>query len=328
MQALRIHKTDAGIEPRLQEMAVDELSEGNVLIRVHYSSVNYKDALAVTGKGQILRRFPLNGGIDASGVVESSDDNRFAPGDAVIVTGCELSEQRDGGYAEYLRMPADSVVPCPEGLTLYEAMGLGTAGFTAGLALHRMLQNNQRPELGPVAVTGATGGVGSIAIQVLASAGFEPVAVTRKAETAGDYLRKLGATDVITPDDIPDDGKPLSRAGWGGVVDNVGGDLLARLITQVAPFGNVGAIGLAASPKLETTVLPFILRGVNLLGVHSVECPMDQRQAVWEALAGARKPPHLDSVISQTVALRDLEQVCSSVIAGETTGRAVVDLHA
>lgn len=328
MQALRIHKTDSGTEARLQDMAVDDLTEGNVLIRVRYSGVNYKDALAVTGKGQILRRFPLNGGIDAAGVVESSGDSRFAAGDEVLVTGCDLSEQRDGGYAEYLRMPADYVVALPDGLTLYEAMGLGTAGFTAGLALHRMLENHQRPELGPIAVTGATGGVGSIAIQLLANAGFEPIAVTRKAETAGDYLRKLGAVDVITPDDIPDDGKPLSRAGWGGVVDNVGGDLLGRLVKQVHLFGNVSAIGLAASPKLQTTVLPFILRGVSLLGIHSVECPMDVRRTIWNDLAGARKPAHLDSVIERTVPLRDLEQVCESVIAGEVTGRTVVDLHA
>lgn len=328
MQALRIHKTDAGIEARLQDMAVDELSEGNVLIRVRYSSVNYKDALAVTGKGSILRQFPLNGGIDAAGVVESSEDERFATGDEVIVTGYGLSEQRDGGYAEYLRIPAECVVACPEGLTLYEAMSLGTAGFTAGLGLHRMLENNQRPELGPVAVTGATGGVGSIAIQLLANAGFEAIAVTRKTDTAGEYLRGLGAADVISPDDIPDDGKPLSRAGWGGVIDNVGGDLLARLITQVREFGNVASIGLADSPKLHTTVLPLILRGVSLLGIHSVECPMGPRQAVWNDLAGPRKPAHLDSVADRTVALRDLEQVCSAVVAGETTGRTVVDLHA
>lgn len=307
---------------------MDELSPGDVLIRVRYSGVNYKDALAVTGKGQILRRYPLNGGIDAAGVVESSEDGRFAVGDEVIVTGYGLSEDRDGGYAEYLRMPAECVVPRPQGLSLYEAMALGTAGFTAGFALQRLLDNHQCPEDGPIAVTGATGGVGSIAIQLLASAGFEVVAVTRKAETSGDYLRKLGAVDVIKPGDVPDDGKPLSRARWGGVIDNVGGDLLARLAKQVCPYGNIAAIGLTGGVKLQTTVLPFILRGVGLLGIHSVECPMDQRLAIWDDLAGARKPRHLDSVSDRTVALRDLGQVCGAVIAGEATGRIVVDLHA
>jgi len=328
MQALRIHKTDDGTEARLEAMQVEDLSDGNVLIKVRYSSINYKDALAVTGKGKIVRKPPLNAGIDAAGVVESSEDERFSAGDEVVVTGYFLSETRDGGYAEYLRVPADCVVALPQGLTLFEAMALGTAGFTAGLAKRRLLENNQTPELGPIAVSGATGGVGSYAIDLLSNAGFEVIALTRKADQAGDYLRSLGAAQVVAPDEYMGDGKPMAAARLGGAVDSVGGALLAALLTQVVPYGNIAAIGLAGGFKLETTVMPFILRGVGLLGVHSVECPMPWRQEIWQDLAGASKPKKLDSIVQQTIGLGDLAQACEAIIAGEIQGRTVVDLQA
>lgn len=328
MRALRIDRSEDGTQARIQEMPVAELTDGNVLIRSHYSSINYKDALAVTGKGRILRRYPLNGGIDVAGVVEQSDDPAFAAGDEVIVTGYGLSEDRDGGYADYVRVPGDCVVPRPAGLSLFEAMGLGTAGFTAGFALRRLLQNDQTPELGPVAVTGATGGVGSYALQLLAAQGFEAVAVTRKVDSAGDYLKQLGAADVVTPEAIADDGKPLSKPEWGGAVDNVGGDLLARLLKQIRPYGNAAAIGLAGGIKLDASVLPFILRGVALLGIHSVECPMQWRRQIWEELAGPRKPANLEGIVRRVVGLDEVAELCQAMVAGEATGRTVVDLRA
>lgn len=327
MQALRIHETDDGTQARLQEMQADDLSAGDVLIKVRYSSINYKDALAVTGKGKIVRKPPLNGGIDAAGVIESSEDGRFAPGDEVIVTGYFLSETRDGGYAQYLRVPSDCVVPLPEGLSLFEAMGLGTAGFTAGFAKRRLLGNSQSPDMGPIAVTGATGGVGSYAIELLSNAGFEVIALTRKADQAGDYLRALGASEVAAPDDYMGDGKPLAAARLGGAVDSVGGALLSAILTQVVPYGNVAAIGLAGGFKLETTVMPFILRGVGLLGVHSVECPMAWRKEIWQDLAGASKPKNIDNIVQHTIGLADVEQACEAMIAGKIQGRTVVDLN-
>ncbi|MAA76241.1 MAG: oxidoreductase [Salinisphaeraceae bacterium] len=327
MQALRIYKTDDGTQARLEQMDQNDLSEGNVLIRVRYSSVNYKDALAVTGKGKILWRHPLNGGIDAAGAVEQSEDDRFAPGDEVVVTGYHLSENRDGGYAEYLRVPAECVVPLPAGLSLYESMAIGTAGFTAGFALRRLGDNHLRPDMGPIAVTGATGGVGSYAIDMLSKAGFDVTAVTRKADRAGDYLKSLGASRVIDPEEILEGGrKPLGTIHYGGGVDSVGGPLLAALAPQVRQYGSIAAVGLAGGFKLETTVMPFILRGVNLLGIHSVECPMPWRQQIWEDLAGRHKPDHLDSIATQTVGLKDLPDVCESIVAGDIVGRTVVDI--
>lgn len=327
MQALRIYKTDSGTQARLEQMDQADLSEGNVLIRVRYSSVNYKDALAVTGKGRILRQYPLNGGIDAAGIVETSEDERFSVGDEVLVTGYHMSEDRDGGYAEYLRIPADCVVQVPAGLSLFETMAMGTAGFTAGMALRRLGDNHMRPDMGPMLVTGATGGVGSYAIDMLSKTGFQVIAVTRKVDQEGDYLRKLGAAQIVHPDQIMEGGnKPLGAIQYGGAVDSVGGALLAAIAPQVRQYGSIAAVGLAGGFKLETTVMPFILRGVNLLGIHSVECPMPWRAQIWQDLAGPHKPDHLDDITKQTVGLKDLPAVCESIVAGETVGRTVVDL--
>lgn len=328
MKALRIVDTDNGTSADITDMELNELSEGNVVIKSHYSSLNFKDALAITGKGKIARKRPLNAGIDVAGVVESSDSDRFSPGDEVVVTGWFMSETRDGGLAEYVRIPAECVVKKPEGLTLWQTMALGTAGFTAGMALKRMTDNFQKPEDGPVLVTGATGGVGMFAIDILAQAGYEVVAVSRKAEAEGDFLKKLGASDVITPDALDLEGKPLGKPVYAGAIDAVGGDLLANIVAQVQPYGNVAAIGLAGGPKLATTVMPFILRGVSLLGIHSVECPNAWREEIWGSLSGDRKPAHLDTIATETVGLADVHGVCEKIMAGENTGRTVVDIQA
>lgn len=328
MKAIRIVDADNGTSADITDMQIEDLSDGNVVIKSHYSSLNFKDALAVTGKGKIARKRPLNAGIDVAGVVESSDDDRFAPGDEVVVTGWFLSETRDGGLAEYVRVPGDLVIKRPDGLSLWETMALGTAGFTAGMAIKRMEDNFQTPDDGPVLVTGATGGVGMFAVDLLARRGYEVVAVSRKADSEGDFLRKLGATDVITPDALDLEGKPLGKPVYAGAIDAVGGDLLANICAQIQPYGNVAAIGLAGGPKLATTVMPFILRGVSLLGIHSVECPQHWREQIWGELSGAHKPAHLETIASETVSLADVFGVCDKIMKGENTGRTVVHIGA
>ena len=321
--ALRVHQVEKKTEARLEQVRLDDLSAGEVVIKSAYSSVNYKDALAVSGKGRIMRRFPCVAGIDVSGTVAESSDGRFKKGDEVLVTGCNIGEEFDGGYAEYVRAKADSVVPLPAGLSLQEAMALGTAGFTAGLALRRMLENHQTPQMGPIAVTGPTGGVGSIAIQIFSQLGYEVAALTRKAESS-DYLKALGANEVIVTAQLDPGSKPMEKARWGGAIDNVGGDLLTYLTRTIKPWGNIASIGLAASPELKTTVIPFILRGASLLGIHSVECPMPWRRAIWDKLAGEWKPRKLDQIVSRTISLKDLPAVSEEVVAGKIQGRTLV----
>ncbi|MES1924279.1 YhdH/YhfP family quinone oxidoreductase [Salinisphaera sp. T31B1] len=328
MKAIRIVDTDNGTSADITDMEIADLSDGNVVIRSQYSSLNFKDALAITGKGKIARKRPLNAGIDVAGVVEESDDDRFAPGDEVVVTGWFLSETRDGGLAEYVRVPGDLVIKRPDGLSLWETMALGTAGFTAGMAIKRMEDNFQTPADGPVLVTGATGGVGMFAVDLLARRGYEVTAVSRKADAEGDFLKKLGATNVITPDALDLEGKPLGKPVYAGAIDSVGADLLANICAQIQPYGNVAAIGLAGGPKLSTTVMPFILRGVSLLGVHSVECPQAWREQIWAQLAGEHKPAHLQTIAAETVGLAEVFGVCDKIMAGENTGRTVVDINA
>ena len=327
MRALRIQDTDSGPRASFMDMTVADLSAGDVVIKSRYSCVNYKDALAVTGKGKIARTRPLNAGIDVAGTVESSTSDRFAPGDEVIVTGWFMSETRDGGYADYVRIPADCIVAKPAGLSLWETMAIGTAGFTAGMAIRRMIENHQQSGQGPVLVTGATGGVGSYAIDMLAAAGFDPIAVTRRGEQHGQFLRSLGAVDVIAPEALDLGGKPLARTEYAGAIDSVGGELLANIMGRIHPYGNVAAVGLAGGMKLATTVAPFILRGVSLLGIHSVECPHAWREQIWAQMASAHKPAHLDSIATQTVCLSDVHAVCEAMVAGEHVGRTVVDLQ-
>jgi acrylyl-CoA reductase (NADPH) len=324
-RAFRIHddKGRAGIE----QLTLDDLSPGEVVIKTAYSDINFKDALAATGKGKILRKFPLNGGVDVSGTVASSNDMRLREGDAVLVTGHGLSETHDGGYAEYVRVPADWVVPLPEGMTLFDAMAFGTAGFTAGLAIHQMEHNGQMPSRGPIVVTGATGGVGSLAIDMLARLGYQVVALTGKAD-AHDYLKGIGASEILDRKTLEMGKRPLEKATWGGVIDNVGGDILAWLTRTVVPLGNIAAIGLAASAELHTTVMPFILRGVNLLGINSSHCPRELRLHIWKRLATDMRPRHLDKIVSRTVTLDTMGPVFNDLIAGTVTGRAVVRIGA
>ncbi len=327
--ALRIHKPESGKGApyaKLQQMTVDDITPGEVVIEVHYSSANYKDALAATGRGPILKRFPLNGGIDASGVVLESSDARFTPGQKVIVTGCGLSEYYDGGYAEILRVQGDSVVPLPESLSLREAMILGTAGFTAALALHRLLENHQRPELGPMLVTGASGGVGSFAVQLLSQEGFEVHAVSGKHESLG-YLKKLGATQVIPPGQLELGSRPLESVRFGGAIDNVGGRMLSQLLAHIQLWGNVCSIGLAESAELNATVMPFILRGVSLLGISSNNCPRELRISLWQRLAGPWRPRHLEDTLSRVVELKDLLLALEDIIHRRVQGRILVQIR-
>ncbi|MGB1580183.1 MAG: YhdH/YhfP family quinone oxidoreductase [Nevskiales bacterium] len=325
-KALRVHQTDAGTESRFDQISVADLTEGEVVIKTRYSSLNYKDALAVSGKGKIMRRFPLVAGIDGAGVVESSSDDRFKPGDEVLVTGNNVGEALDGGLGERMRIPADFLVSVPSGLSLRESMMLGTAGFTAGLAVQRMLDNNQTPDMGPIVVTGPTGGVGSIAVDILSNLGFEVAALTGKADAQADYLKTLGASQIIDRNTLDFGKRPLEKAVWAGAVDNLGGDTLAYLTRTVGLWGNIASIGLAQSHKLETTVMPFILRGANLLGIHSVETPMPLRQSVWNKLAGEWKPRNLDMIACHAVALDDVPAFCDQIMAGTVTGRAVVEI--
>jgi acrylyl-CoA reductase (NADPH) len=327
-RAFRIHdrgpEGTPGHHAGIERVSLDALSPGEVVIRVAYSSVNYKDALAGTGQGKILRSFPLVGGIDVAGHVVASEDPAFREGDAVLATGSGLSETRDGGYAEYARLPAQWTVPLPAGLDLRECMLIGTAGFTAALALLRMVENRQAPGLGPLCVTGATGGVGSLAVDIFSRAGFEVHAVSGKAEQR-DYLRELGATRVLGRDALATT-RPLESARFGGGLDNVGGPMLASLLAQTTPYGNVASAGLAASHALQATVMPFIIRGVSLLGVASAGTARDIRHEVWRRLAGDWKPRHLDRIGTREVGLDELPGVFADMLRGGSLGRTLVRL--
>jgi acrylyl-CoA reductase (NADPH) len=322
--ACRVFQDNDGVVPRLVEMDVDDLSAGEVVIRAEWSGINFKDALAVTGRGRILKRLPLNAGIDVAGRVESSSDGRFKPGDAVLVNGMGLGETSDGGFAERVRVPADWIVHLPPGLTSFEAMTLGTAGFTAALSLHRMEVNGQAPGLGPIVVTGATGGVGSAAISIFASRGYRVIAVSGRPEHEG-YLRKLGADEVTTAEALELGSRPLERARFGGVVDSVGGPLLAGLLRHVHLWGNVAAVGNAGGPAFETTVFPFILRGVSLLGASSTNCAMSLRADIWRRLGADLKPAHLADIASRTVMLPGVIPACETLMERKARGRALVD---
>ena len=324
-RAYRINKRDDGIVAGFEQMAIDDLTEGNVVIRVSHSTINYKDALAATGTAPILRRYPLNGGIDLAGVVESSQDDDLQPGTPVLVNGCGLGESVDGGYAEYARVASSSVVPIPGGMSAIEAMQIGTAGYTAALAIHRMEQNGQRPENGPVVVTGATGGVGSIAIDMLDARGYEAVAVTGKADAKA-YLERIGARHILLREDIDFGKRPMEKAEWAGAIDNLGGDYLAWLTRTMAYGGNIAAIGLASSIKLETTVMPFILRAVCLLGINSVDTPRDLRLAVWSRIGADLRPRHLETIGSRTIGFDELPGAFQAFIDGKVTGRIVVEI--
>jgi acrylyl-CoA reductase (NADPH) len=309
----------------VKQMTVGELPEGEVTIRVAYSSVNFKDGLA-TIPNRIVKAYPFIPGIDLAGTVMESKDARFREGDAVIATSYELGVTHFGGFSEVARVPADWVVPLPDGLSLKEAMTLGTAGFTAGLSVQRLEDSGLRPEQGPVLVTGATGGVGSVAVDILANLGFDVAASTGKVDEH-DYLRKLGAKQILSREDvIGSDKKPLRRQLWSAAVDPVGGKTLEYLLSTVKYGGSVAVSGLTGGTDVVTTVFPFILRGVNLLGIDSVYCPMEKRQKVWSRLASDLKPTHLQEEIVREVTLEELPSVLAQILKGQTRGRTVVKI--
>lgn len=322
-KAFRIHQEGKGVRAGFETLSLDDLVEGEVVIKVAYSGINYKDALAATGKGAILRRFPLVAGIDLSGTVVSSSDAMFAQGDRVVVAGASLSETEDGGYAEYARVKSESVVKLPDSLSLFDAMAVGTAGFTAALGIDRMELNGQKPENGPIIVTGATGGVGSIAIDMLAGRGYEVVAFTGKTSQA-DYLRALGATRLVSRQDQDFGTRPLEKALWAGAIDNVGGDTLGWLTRTMMPNANIASIGLAGGIGLESTVMPFILRGVNLLGINSIFVTPDARRQLWQRIGDDLKPNHLDHIVTNTIDFDALPAAFGPYIDGSVTGRTVV----
>ncbi len=327
-KAFLITQQDKGVKCAYTDFALEDLDPGEVVIRVAYSDVNYKDALAATGKGRILLRTACIGGIDLAGTVVSSADARLSKGDAVLAVGHELGVKHHGGYAEYARIPANWAVKLPRGLTLWEAMAFGTAGYTAGLAVVKMEHNGLNPAGGPVIVNGATGGVGSIAIAALAKLGYHVVALTGKAEGAG-YLKKLGAAEVKLRSELDlSNIRPLDKATWQGAVDSLGGEVLAWMASSMKFNGVIASIGLAAGFTLNTTVMPFILRGVSLLGINSTDAPSaDLERRVWERLAGDLKPAGLKEM-AKTIPFGELPKVFDDFISANVTGRIVVDLNA
>lgn len=331
LQALRIYQQDNGsvrpsVRAILESMDVEALTPGEVLIRVQYSSINYKDALAATGAGKILRRYPLNGGIDLAGTVVQSQAPAFLPGQPVLVTGCGLSETLDGGYAELARVPAAAVIPLPSGLDALAAMTLGTAGFTAALAVHRMEQNGQSIEQGEIAVTGATGGVGTLVIDMLSTRGYTVCAITGK-EAERDYLQALGASKVLLRGELQKGQAALEPARFAGAVDNLGGEWLSWLLRSTRLMGSVASIGMAAGSELHTSVMPFILRGVNLLGITSSNTPRALREQLWQRIATDLKPRHLDLIRTRIVELAQLPEVFAGYLQGQVRGRTVVRIQ-
>jgi len=322
-RAFRIHNDEEGYRSGIESLTIDDLSDGDITVRVDWSSINYKDALAATGKGKILRKFPLTGGIDMAGTIVESATDLFQQGDQVIVTGCGLSESRDGGYSEYLRLDSTDAVPLPQGLSAREAMILGTAGFTAALSLLRMEANGQTPDAGPILVTGASGGVGSIAINLLNHAGYEVHAISGKLEEF-DWLEKLGARQCISRHDLHWGQNPLEKAVWAGCIDTVGGDMLAGISRCIRIWGNIACCGMVGAHGLSTSVYPMILRGVSLLGISSNNCPYPTRRILWDRLANEWKPPLLEDILGREVKLDEMLPVFDDLLAGSIKGRSLV----
>lgn len=323
-RAYRIFNEGGRVGGRLVEMSHEELDDGDVLIRSAYSSLSYKDALAATGAGKIARRFPIVGGVSVAGEVAESSNPYFEKGDKVVVTGFGMSEDHDGGYAEWVRVPADWIVPLPEKLSEWEAMAIGTAGLTAALSIVRMEENGLRPENGPVVVTGATGGVGSFSIDLLSQRGYEVVAITGK-DHEHDYLKRLGAEKVISRHTLEMGSRPLEKGRWAGAVDTVGGEMLGWLTRTMLNDGSIASSGLVGGFELNTTVMPFILRRVNLLGINLGSYPLEPRKRLWELLTEEMRPRFLKE-ISQTITLDELPKVFDHFLKGTVRGRIVVDI--
>lgn len=322
--AFRVFDEGGTINGRLVQLALEDLSEGAVVIKTAFSSVNYKDALAATGAGKIIRRFPLIAGIDVAGTVASSTDEKLRVGQAVLVTGYDFGVAHDGGFARRARVPAEWVVPIPDGLSAFEAMAIGTAGFTAALSIVELERNGLTPASGPVIVTGATGGVGNLAIQMLSARGYRITALTGK-DDEHDFLRSLGAADVLSRLGLQMGTRPLEKPLWAGAVDVVGGDTLAWLTRTMMYNGPIASSGLTGGTDLKTTVLPFILRGVKLLGIDSAMCPMSTRLDVWRRLATDLKPAQLQRVAS-TIGFDGLPGAFATLLSGKARGRYVVNV--
>ncbi len=309
---------------QIEQRSIDDLPDGDVLIRVRYSSLNYKDALSAIGNRGVTRNFPHTPGIDAAGTVAQSRVRGFKEGDPVLVTGYDLGMNTAGGFGQYVRVPAEWVVPLPEGLTLKESMIYGTAGFTAGMGIS-FLTERVAPNAGPVLVTGATGGVGSVAVAVLAKLGYTVAAVTGKIAES-DFLEGIGASQIVDRADAVDtSGRPLLKGRWAGAIDTVGGEILATTIKATLPWGTVACCGNVASPELPLTVFPFILRGVRLIGIDSQNCPMDLRLQVWRNLAGPWKVTAIED-LSREISMDDLNENIELILKGMQKGRVVVNL--
>ena len=326
--ALIVDKAEDGaISQAVKEIDVDRLPEGEVLVEVEYSTLNYKDGLCLTGNGGLVRNYPHVPGIDFAGTVADSTDERYKPGDKVVLTGWRVGETMWGGYAQKARIKADYLVPLPEGLTTKQAMAIGTAGFTSMLAVMALEAHGLKNGSGPVLVTGAAGGVGSVAVAILANLGYEVAGVTGRPEQE-DYLRSLGVSTIIPREEISEpSGRPLEKETWAGCVDAVGGSMLARVMTQMKYGGSVAAVGLAGGAKVPATVVPFLLRGVNLLGIDSVMQPYDNRLAAWRRLATDLSMAKLESMV-ETVGLEDLPPLGAAILKGGVKGRIVVDVNA
>ncbi len=324
-KAYRITQLEKGVEADFVSMTVDQLTEGDVVVKVEWSGINYKDALAATGKGKILRKPALNGGIDLAGVVISSDSPKFAEGDRVVLCGGSLSETLDGGFSETARVPSAILTKLPDAISTRDAMAIGTAGFTAALAVDRMQANGQTPVHGPILVTGASGGVGSVAINLLSDLGYDVIAMTSQTSQL-DYFKQLGASDILDRTQLEMGERPLEKATWGGAVDNVGGDTLGWLTRTVVPWGTIASVGLAGGFTLNTTVMPFILRGVALLGINSIEMPQTLREHIWSRLASDLKVSKLAQIVTEEVAFDALPQTLQSHLGRAAVGRTLVKI--
>ncbi|MEH7886534.1 acryloyl-CoA reductase [Bacillus sp. JJ1609] len=325
-KAFIVNKTDEDFSAQVRMISLEDFPAGDVVIKVAYSSVNYKDGLASIPNGKIVRSYPFIPGIDLAGTVVSSNDSRFMEGDQVIATSYEIGVSHYGGYSEYARIPGDWIVPLPEGLSLREAMVYGTAGFTAALSVHRLEENGLTPDKGKVLVTGATGGVGSVAISMLSKRGYHVVASTGK-ESEHDYLRKIGAAEIIGRDEVAGEKiKPLDKQLWAAAVDPVGGKTLSAILSKLNYNGSVAVSGLTGGTDVAATVFPFILRGINLLGIDSVYCPMETRKLLWQRMATDLKPEGLLETIQNEVTLEELPNVLSAILKGENRGRTIVKM--
>ncbi|WP_446830660.1 MDR family oxidoreductase [Candidatus Foliamicus sp.] len=326
INAIVARERDGKVTGQLEQLAVHELPDEDVLVRISHSTLNYKDGLAVSGRGRICRRLPMVCGIDLAGEVRESRDSRFRPGDRVLVNGYELSEKYWGGYAQQQRLKGDWLTPVPDAFTTEQTMALGTAGYTAMLAVHAIQDAGIEPEAGPVLVTGATGGVGSVAVLLLARLGYQVTGATGKPEGA-DFLKSLGASETVAREELARESRPLESETWAAAVDAVGGTTLATALAQTRREGLVAAVGLAGGFKLPCTVMPFILRGVALRGIDSVMAPQKRRRRAWNALAKLIDPQQL-ARISRVAPMSELPSLAQDIVDGKISGRVVIDINA